>query len=115
MLLIPHALEEKKLPQRTRAGLQMARFTAAEQAKLDAGVSSVMKSARARLPSAKKRADIIKALSQQQVLVVTGDGELLMNVGALANVAMVNPPNLSILCVDNGHYGETGYQRSHLP
>ena len=67
------AAEEKKLPQRTRAGLQMARFTAAEQAKLDAGVSSVMKSARARLPSAKKRADIIKALSQQQVLVVTGE------------------------------------------
>jgi len=25
----------------------------------------------------------------------------------------MNPPNLSILCVDNGHYGETGYQISH--
>ena len=25
----------------------------------------------------------------------------------------MNPPNLAILCVDNGHYGETGYQKSH--
>jgi phosphonopyruvate decarboxylase len=25
----------------------------------------------------------------------------------------MNPPNLSIVCVDNGHYGETGYQKSH--
>ena len=49
----------------------------------------------------------------KRVLVVTGDGELLMNVGALATIAVMNPPNLSIVCVDNGHYGETGYQKSH--
>ena len=48
-----------------------------------------------------------------RVLVVTGDGELLMNIGALATIAVMNPPNLSIVCVDNGHYGETGYQKSH--
>ena len=55
------------------------------------------------------------ALAQpdQRVMVVTGDGELLMNVGTLATVAVMNPPNLSILCVDNGHYGETGFQQSH--
>jgi thiamine pyrophosphate-dependent acetolactate synthase large subunit-like protein len=53
------------------------------------------------------------AQPEQRVLVATGDGELLMNIGALATVAVVNPPNLAILCVDNGHYGETGYQRSH--
>jgi phosphonopyruvate decarboxylase len=53
------------------------------------------------------------ARPSRRVLVVTGDGELLMNIGALATVAVVNPPNLSILCVDNGHYGETGYQKSH--
>jgi len=47
------------------------------------------------------------------VLVATGDGELLMNLGALATVAVLNPPNLKILCVDNGHYGETGWQKSH--
>jgi phosphonopyruvate decarboxylase len=53
------------------------------------------------------------ARPEKRVLVATGDGELLMNVGALATVAVLNPPNLSVLCVDNGHYGETGYQKSH--
>jgi phosphonopyruvate decarboxylase len=53
------------------------------------------------------------ARPDKRVLVVTGDGELLMNLGSLATIAVLNPPNLSIICVDNGHYGETGYQRSH--
>ena len=53
------------------------------------------------------------ARPDKRVLVVTGDGELLMNVGSLATIAVLNPPNLSIVCVDNGHYGETGYQQSH--
>ena len=53
------------------------------------------------------------AQPRRRVLVVTGDGELLMNVGALATVAARDAPNLSIVCVDNGHYGETGYQKSH--
>ena len=53
------------------------------------------------------------ARPDKRVLVVTGDGELLMNVGALATVAVVDPANLAILCVDNGHYGETGWQKSH--
>jgi len=55
------------------------------------------------------------ALAQpnKRVVVVTGDGELLMNVGTLASIGVMNPPNLSILCVDNGRYGETGWQESH--
>lgn len=53
------------------------------------------------------------ARPDRRVLVLTGDGELLMNVGALATIAVKNPPNLAIVCVDNGHYGETGYQKSH--
>jgi phosphonopyruvate decarboxylase len=53
------------------------------------------------------------ARPDRRVLVVTGDGELLMNVGALATIAVMNPANLAIVCVDNGHYGETGYQKSH--
>ncbi len=55
------------------------------------------------------------ALSQpeRRILVLTGDGELLMNVGSLATVGLIAPPNMSIVCVDNGHYGETGYQKSH--
>jgi phosphonopyruvate decarboxylase len=53
------------------------------------------------------------ARPDKRVLVVTGDGELLMNVGALATIAVANPANLAVLCVDNGHYGETGWQKSH--
>jgi thiamine pyrophosphate-dependent acetolactate synthase large subunit-like protein len=53
------------------------------------------------------------ARPERRVLVATGDGELLMNVGTLATIAVLNPSNLSIVCVDNGHYGETGYQKSH--
>ena len=53
------------------------------------------------------------AQPRRRVLVVTGDGELLMNLGALATIALMNPPNLQIVCVDNGHYGETGNQDSH--
>ncbi|HKX09881.1 MAG TPA: thiamine pyrophosphate-dependent enzyme [Stellaceae bacterium] len=53
------------------------------------------------------------ACPDKRILVTTGDGELLMSLGALATIAVMNPPNLSILCVDNGHYGETGYQVSH--
>jgi len=53
------------------------------------------------------------ARRDKRVLVVTGDGELLMNVGSLATIGAFNPHNLAIVCVDNGHYGETGYQKSH--
>src|SRR5213075_534966 len=53
------------------------------------------------------------ARPDMRVLVATGDGELLMNVGALATIAVLDPANLALLCVDNGHYGETGYQKSH--
>ncbi len=53
------------------------------------------------------------ARPDKRVLVATGDGELLMNIGALATVAILNPANFSILVVDNGHYGETGWQKSH--
>ena len=53
------------------------------------------------------------ARPERRVLVVTGDGELLMNVGTLATVAVMNPPNLAVVCIDNGRYGETGWQKSH--
>jgi hypothetical protein len=53
------------------------------------------------------------AQPERRILVVTGDGELLMNLGALATIAVTKPRNLAILCVDNGHYGETGYQKTH--
>lgn len=53
------------------------------------------------------------AQPKRRVLVIAGDGDLLMNVGSLATVAVMNPPNFSILCVDNGRYWETGGQKTH--
>jgi thiamine pyrophosphate-dependent acetolactate synthase large subunit-like protein len=53
------------------------------------------------------------AQPQRPVLVVTGDGEQLMGIGSLATAAAQRPKNLSIIVLDNGHFGETGMQRSH--
>lgn len=53
------------------------------------------------------------ARPDRRVLVVTGDGEVLMGLGSLATVAVQRPPNLAIAVFDNGHYGETGMQPSH--
>jgi thiamine pyrophosphate-dependent acetolactate synthase large subunit-like protein len=47
------------------------------------------------------------------VVVITGDGEMLMGIGSLATVAMQKPGNLSIVVLDNERYGETGGQASH--
>ncbi len=53
------------------------------------------------------------AQRERRVLAVTGDGDLMMSVGILSTIGVMQPPNLAILCVDNGHYGETGYQEGH--
>jgi thiamine pyrophosphate-dependent acetolactate synthase large subunit-like protein len=55
------------------------------------------------------------AMSQprRRVVVITGDGELLMGLGSLATIGADRPPNLSIVVLDNEHYGETGMQASH--
>jgi len=47
------------------------------------------------------------------VIVITGDGEMLMGIGGLATIALRDPRNLSVIALDNGHYGETGGQASH--
>src|ERR1700726_265710 len=47
------------------------------------------------------------------ILVVTGDGEMLMGLGALATISVQRRANLAIAVFDNGRYGETGMQRSH--
>lgn len=47
------------------------------------------------------------------IMVIVGDGECLMGVGSFATIALQQPPNLSIVVLDNGLYGETGAQRSH--
>lgn len=53
------------------------------------------------------------AQPQRRVLGVTGDGDLMMSIGILSTIGIMQPANLAILCVDNGHYGETGYQEGH--
>jgi thiamine pyrophosphate-dependent acetolactate synthase large subunit-like protein len=53
------------------------------------------------------------AQPKRRVLVITGDGELLMGLGALATAGAKKPGNLAIAVIDNEHYGETGMQRTH--
>jgi len=53
------------------------------------------------------------AQPEKSVLVITGDGESLMGVGALGTVGVQQPANLTIVVLDNRHYGETGMQPSH--
>ena len=53
------------------------------------------------------------ARPDRRVLVVTGDGEILMGLGSIATIGVQCPPNLAIAVFDNGHYGETGMQASH--
>jgi thiamine pyrophosphate-dependent acetolactate synthase large subunit-like protein len=53
------------------------------------------------------------AQPSRRVAVVTGDGEMLMGLGALATIGTQCPPNLAIIVFDNGVYGETGMQPSH--
>jgi len=53
------------------------------------------------------------AQPERRVLVITGDGELLMGLGSLATIAVQRPPNLAIVAFDNERYGETGMQATH--
>lgn len=53
------------------------------------------------------------AQPKKRVAVVTGDGEMLMGMGALATIGIQRPDNLAIVVFDNGMYGETGGQQSH--
>jgi thiamine pyrophosphate-dependent acetolactate synthase large subunit-like protein len=53
------------------------------------------------------------ARPRRRVLVLTGDGEALMGMGALATIGVQGPENLTVVVLDNGRYGETGMQPSH--
>lgn len=52
------------------------------------------------------------AMSQpdKRVLLITGDGEMLMGLGVLATIANQVPQNLAIVVLDNESYVETGAQ-----
>lgn len=53
------------------------------------------------------------AQPKRRVLALTGDAELMMGLYALPTVAVRRPANLSIVCIDNGRFGETGNQTAH--
>ena len=53
------------------------------------------------------------AQPNKPVLVITGDGEQLMGLGSLASIGAQGLKNLTIVVLDNGHYAETGMQKSH--
>ncbi|WP_458757005.1 thiamine pyrophosphate-dependent enzyme [Afipia sp. TerB] len=48
------------------------------------------------------------------VIVVTGDGEMLMGLNSFATIAQQRPGNLTIVVLDNALYGETGGQKTHV-
>jgi thiamine pyrophosphate-dependent acetolactate synthase large subunit-like protein len=53
------------------------------------------------------------AQPKRRVLVITGDGEMLMGLGGLATIAAQKVENLSVVVLDNERYGETGMQPTH--
>lgn len=52
------------------------------------------------------------ARPDRRVIVLDGDGSLLMNLGSLATIATMRPANLVLIVWDNGEYGTTGGQRA---
>jgi len=56
---------------------------------------------------------LAQAQPDKRVMVITGDGEMLMAFGALATISVARPGNLDIIVLDNQHFGETGMQDSH--
>lgn len=53
------------------------------------------------------------AQPEKSIVVLTGDGEQLMGLGTLATIGAQQPKNLTLVILDNGHFGETGMQHSH--
>jgi thiamine pyrophosphate-dependent acetolactate synthase large subunit-like protein len=53
------------------------------------------------------------AQPKRRVIVITGDGEILMGLGSLATIGVQRPRNLALVVLDNEHYGETGMQETH--
>ncbi len=53
------------------------------------------------------------AQPKSHVAVITGDGEQLMGLGSFATIGAQKIKNLTIVVLDNAHYGETGMQSSH--
>lgn len=52
----------------------------------------------------------LSLFTKRRVIVIDGDGGLLMNPGTLGTVAYLSPEDLFIIAIDNGSYGSTGDQ-----
>lgn len=52
------------------------------------------------------------AQPERRVVAVLGDGDMLMGIGSLATIMTARPANLVVLVLDNGHYLETGGQKT---
>ena len=53
------------------------------------------------------------AQPKRPVLVITGDGEMIMGMSSLATIAAQRPKNFAVVVLDNEQYGETGHQSTH--
>ena len=56
---------------------------------------------------------LAQAQPGRRVLVITGDGEMLMGLAGLATIGAAAPANLAVVAIDNERYGETGMQETH--
>ena len=53
------------------------------------------------------------AKPNEDIVVIDGDGSLLMNMGSLVTIFANNPSNLTWIVIDNGAYGSTGNQDTY--
>ena len=53
------------------------------------------------------------AKPDKDIVVIDGDGSLLMNMGSLVTIFANNPSNLTWIVIDNGAYGSTGNQDTY--
>lgn len=53
------------------------------------------------------------ARPDKDIVVIDGDGSLLMNMGSLVTIFAHNPRNLTWIVIDNGAYGSTGNQDTY--
>lgn len=53
------------------------------------------------------------AKPERDIVVIDGDGALLMNMGSLITINACNPRNLTWIVINNGAYGSTGNQETY--
>ena len=53
------------------------------------------------------------AKPHKKVIVIDGDGSILMNLGALSTISNYSDGNYHLIIIDNGSHGSTGGQKTH--